>query len=99
MVLEGMKMSQKQLVADRSFVSENGRRGRLRYYLLSESGGLCDAFGAEVVLIRRRERQSAAVRRFTTSRSRMEDILRLLARNTVTPCTFREIMKDISRKS
>lgn len=99
MVSEGMKMSEKQLVADRSFVGENGRSGHLRYYLLSESGGLCDVFGAEVVMIRQRERQSAAVCRFTTSRSRMEDILRLLAEHTVTPCTFREIMEDISRRN
>ena len=92
-------MSEKRLVADRCFVGDNGQSGCLRYYLLSESGGLCDAYGAEVVMIRQRERQSAAVRRFTTSRSRMEDILRLLAKNTVTPCTFREIMEDISRRN
>lgn len=73
---------------------ENGADIFLTYYLLCEDADERCSYGAEIVLARGQERESACARDITASRQRIERLLALLCRNTVTPCTFREVLEE-----
>ena len=77
---------------------ENGETAELEYYILREPLGAYTGYGAEVVMQRPRDRESAAMRRVTTSRARMDALLRLLCENGVTPCTLRDVLEDELKK-
>lgn len=79
------------LTGTRQIICEDGRTATLLYYLLRDS----DSYGAEIILLRGSERESAAVRNFTVSRSRAEALTALLQKNTVTPCTLHEVAADM----
>lgn len=78
----------------RSAHCENGEVALLLYYILEETLEGCMSYGAEIVMHRGGHRETAAVRHITTSYGRMREILSLLSRNTVTPCTLREIVEE-----
>lgn len=78
---------------------EDGAAIGLEYYLLCETIGNCQSYGAEIVLERGQERESAAARNLTTSPQRIERFLALLYRNSVTPCALPEILHDVLREN
>lgn len=79
----------------RQMLCENGKAAEVYYYLLREPSGL----GAEIVMERAGERESAVVRCVTTSETRMRKLAALLYRNSVTPCALRDVIEDELNKS
>ena len=59
-----------------------------------ETFGGAVGYGAEVIMHRGCERQSAAVRNVTDSPVHMAAILERLCSNTVTPCVFPEVLEE-----
>lgn len=78
----------------RSIRCDDGRTAELIYYLTWEEADGCIGYGAEVIMHRGGTRDSASVPNITTSKIRMGEILTLLCRNTVTPCTLCEIIAE-----
>lgn len=90
---EGLAMT-RQYVGGRSLHFENGDAAQLLYFLLSEKLEGCTTYGAEVVLHRDGQRESAVMRNLTTSLRRMDELLELLCRSTVTPGTLRQTVAE-----
>lgn len=78
----------------RSIYCDDGRTAELLYYLIWEEQDGCIGYGAEIIMHRGGRRDSALVPNITTSRIRMGEILARLCRNTVTPCTLRDIIAE-----
>ena len=78
----------------RTIRCDNGETAALLYYLTGETFGGAVGYGAEVIMHRGRERQSAAVRNVTDSPVHMAAILERLCSNTVTPCVFPEVLEE-----
>lgn len=74
--------------------NEEGERLEINYYRTEELSGLCASYGVLVEVERPGGYESAAVGEITTSLRRIEEILTLLYRNTVTPCTLQEVIWD-----
>ncbi len=87
-------MFSRQLIETAEVWCDNGQTAALQYFLLREEDGVCPSYGAEIVLQRGAERESASVRDVTTSQPRGRQLLRLLRRNTVTPCTLWEVLEE-----
>ncbi len=87
-------MAKKSLYDVKSVRCSNGDTALLSYYLLREKLGLCYSFGALVEMERKGNWESAAVRSITTSPERIQDVLWLLFRNSVTPCTLHEVVLE-----
>lgn len=77
---------------------DNGQEAELLYYLLRERCDGCESYGAEIVMHRDDEWESASVRHVTTSAARMQAMVEQLKRNTVTPCTLRETVLEEMNK-
>ena len=73
-------------------ICDNGQAAQLFYYLLREKCETNDSYGAEVIMKRGESWESASVKNVTTSPAKMEFLVEELCRNTVTPCTLREII-------
>ncbi len=87
-------MTEKHLFATREIPWERGGEGRLWYYALEEQAGCPPQFGVLVEMERAGQWESASVPHVTASPERLEEILALLSRNTVTPCTLYEILRE-----
>ena len=74
--------------------NEEGEVLEINYYRMEESAGPCASYGVLVEVECAGCYESAAVGEITTSLRRIEEILTLLYRNTVTPCTLQEIIWD-----
>lgn len=85
----------RQYAGGRSLHFENGSAAQLLYFLLSEKLEGCTTYGAEIILHRDGQRESAVMRNLTTSQRRMDELLQLLCRNTVTPCTLRQTLAEL----
>ena len=77
----------------------NGEEATLLYRLTAERTDGRTRYGAEIVMRRGGRTERAAVRDITASCERIRDFLALLSRNTVTPCTLREIVEDALNNS
>ena len=75
-------------------VCDNGDKAQLYYYLLREKCETYESYGAEIVMKRGENWERASVKNVTTSPARMEFMVEQLCRNTVTPCTLREIILE-----
>ena len=80
--------------ARRRIRCENGEDAALLYRILVETKDGIARYGAEIVMRRGGRTERAAVRDVTASCGRIRDFLALLSRNTVTPCTLREVVED-----
>ena len=78
--------------ADARYRDEAGREHTLRYDLLLEAGVEGVRYG---VSVQDRAGDGAQVRDLTSRRERAEEVLALLARNTVTPVTLRDVIDDL----
>ncbi len=92
-------MVTKEFFGGRTVRCDNGTEAELLYYLIQESLDGCMGYGVEVIMHREGKRESAAISNVTTSRFRMKELLALLARNTVTPCTLQEVLWEEQHKS
>ena len=83
------------LVEDRRETGEDGRERRYRYYVLVGEmpvGGLsCESYGVKVV---GEDGEEAAVPDITISTSRIDALMELLIRNSVSPVTLRDVVDD-----
>lgn len=87
-------MLKRNYCGEEEICCENGQTAKLYYYLLSEKCDNCDSYGAEIAMERDGVWESAAVRHVTTSSARMQTMIELLQRNTVTPCALHDIMLE-----
>ena len=73
--------------------------GTLSYILLHErittAEGKLSAYGVEIALHSARGEKTASACNITTSRRKMEHILAVLCRNTVTPCVLHEVLEEL----
>ncbi len=84
---------EKKLFYDRRTAKrEDGTQMRLSYYLLQDENG----YGIAVELEGEKER--ATVSHISGSRQWTKGLLACLSRNTVTPCTLREVVSDALNK-
>lgn len=76
---------------------EDGDPIELRYYLLTDQriDRQSAAYGVEIELLQQQEMESCAYRDITSVETRILEILRLLARNAVTPVTVPDVLEDL----
>ena len=83
------------LVDDRRETGEDGRECRYRYYILVGEmplGGLsCESYGVKVV---GEDGEEASVPDITVSAGRIDALLELLSRNSVSPAALRDVIDD-----
>ena len=83
------------LVEDRRETGEDGRERRYRYYVLVGEmplGGLsCESYGVKVV---GEDGEEASVPDITVSAGRIDALLELLSRNSVSPAALRDVIDD-----
>ena len=91
-------MAKKSFFDTKTVKCDDGVPIRLSYYFLRENEGLCNSYGALVEMERGSNWESAAVGKITTSAQKMEKLLELLCRNSVTPCTLREVVLEEMNK-
>lgn len=84
----------KRTFARRRIRCENGETAALLYRVVEESADGITRYGAEIVMRRGGRTERAAVRDITVSCGRIRRFLTRLSKNTVTPCTLREIAED-----
>lgn len=84
---------EKKLFYDRRTAKrEDGTQMRLSYYLLQDKND----YGIAVEL--EGEHEEAAISHISVSRQWTKELLACLSRNTVTPCTLREVVSDALNK-
>lgn len=83
-------------VAKRQMVDEAGREHNYEYMILIDEMSLSDQIRVESygVKILEQEGESSELANITPSSTRIEHLLDLLVRNTVTPCTLRNVVDD-----
>lgn len=79
-------------------ICDNGQKAELFYYLIREQCNGCESYGAEIVMHRDEEWESAVMRNVTTSPARMQAMVEQLKLHTVTPCTLQEIVLEEMNK-
>ena len=89
-------MEDKEILVDtRSLKDAEGRLREYGYFILvgekSVGNFSCEAYG---VRIREAEGESAAVPDITVSAARIEDLITLLIRNTVTPTALADVVAE-----
>ena len=92
---EGAVLMRELLVDDRRETGEDGRECRYRYYILVGEmplGGLsCESYGVKVV---GEDGEEASVPDITVSAGRIDALLELLSRNSVSPAALRDVIDD-----
>lgn len=83
-------------VVQKQAQDETGREYLYDYSILVgemtvSPGVSCESYG---VRIRERGGESSEVPNITVSISRIDELMELLIRNTVTPCTLRDVVED-----
>ena len=83
-------------VGRRQVVDEAGREHTYDYAILVgetpvSSGFSCESYG---VRIQGQNGESAQIPDITVSAARIDELMDLLVRNTVTPCTLRDVVDD-----
>jgi len=83
-------------VAQRQATDETGREHTYDYAILVgempvSSGFSCESYG---VRIREEGGDCEQVPHITVSAGRIDELMELLVRNTVTPCTLRDVVED-----
>lgn len=83
-------------VAQKQARDETGREHTYDYTILVgempvSSGFSCESYGA---CIREQGGETAKVPDITVSAGRIDELMELLIRNTVTPCTLRDVVDD-----
>ena len=83
-------------VAQRQATDETGREHTYDYAILVgempvSSGFSCESYGA---CIREQGGEENRVPNITVSAGRIDELMELLVRNTVTPCTLRDVVDD-----
>lgn len=78
-----------------SIYPDTSKPATLEYYLLAETTATQTHYGVSIRLICTEHVEEKTVRRITTSRQRIEQMLLAMARGTVTPVTMRDIVEDM----
>jgi hypothetical protein len=93
---EGMESMRELSVARRTARDETGREHIYDYSILVGEMEVAPDFACESYGVRVREQggDSGEVPNLTVSISRIDELMELLLRNTVTPCTLREVVDD-----
>lgn len=83
-------------VARKRAEDEGGREHTYDYAILVgempvSSGFSCESYGA---LVREQGGEEECVPHITVSAGRIDELMDLLVRNTVTPCTLRDVVDD-----
>lgn len=83
-------------VARRQARSESGEQYIYDYSILIEEMAVAQGFSCESygVRVREREGECAEVHHITVNISRIDELMDFLVRNTVTPCTLRDVVED-----
>lgn len=83
-------------VAKRQMIDETGREHNYEYMILIDEMPVSDQICVESygVKILEQEGESSELANITPSSARIERLLDLLVRNTVTPCTLRNVVDD-----
>lgn len=83
-------------VAKRQLIDEEGREHNYEYMILIDEMPVSDQIRVESygVKILEQEGESSELTNITPSSARIERLLDLLVRNTVTPCTLRNVVDD-----
>lgn len=83
-------------VAKRQMIDEAGREHNYEYMILIDEMSISDQIRVESygVKILEQEGESSELANITPSSARIESLLDLLVRNTVTPCTLRNVVED-----
>lgn len=87
-------MSKQSYFGQTEICLENGRKAKLYYYILHQKWEHCDSYGARIAMQREDDWETASVYHVTTSQVRIRTLLDKLMRNSVTPCTLREIVLE-----
>ena len=83
-------------VGRRQAVDETGRERTYDYSILVgelplSSGLSCESYG---VCVREQNGEAEQIADITVNAARIDELLDLLVRNTVTPCTLRDVVAD-----
>ena len=83
-------------VGRRQTVDETGRERTYDYSILVgelplSSGLSCESYG---VCVREQNGEAEQIADITANAARIDELLDLLVRNTVTPCTLRDVVAD-----
>ena len=87
-------MEKKRLFDTCQICCESGQQAKLRYYCLKEVSGFPESYGVLIEMEGEGKWESARAAHITTSFVRIGEILSLLSKNTVTPCTLHEVILD-----
>ena len=75
-----------------TLTAENGHKHEIEYLLFSEPGDGLEHYGVALISRTRNEREH--IRDVTTLPDKIAELYELLVRNTVTPATVRDVVRD-----
>ena len=87
-------MLERRLTDTRSVRLAGGRYAELRYWILCDRIDGRNRYGLEISLRCGGVNERSAVYDITTSAARIRALAEQLARNTVAPCTLRDVVED-----
>ena len=88
-------MHTKRLRYVRSIYPEHIKTAVLEYYLLVDTAAAQTHYGVSIRLICPEYVEEKSIRRITTSRRTIEQMLLAMAQGTVTPVSMRDIVEDM----
>ena len=73
----------------------SGQAVQLDYYLITQYAAGLEAYGAEIVMRRGRQKERCTVCHITPLAAAITNIISALAEGAVTPTSMREVLQDI----
>ena len=87
-------MSEKSLYCKKELLCGDGESACLNYYLLKEG----EQYGILVAMQRGGNMEQVRAKGLTVHAEKIERLLELMSRNSVTPCALEEILRDLGNK-